>query len=242
MKKYFLALSSSRQVPLDKLGYKAKFAVLPDGGDENNIIIHEKGFMRLKIEILSQEAHAARPWLTQNPIEQGTFFFNVIRQEFPLPENEEDWKTSVVFTLINSGSWSNMNVIPKSAEIILDIRYLDKKEDQEIIRKLNNILAENQIEYKLEVVAQNNPLLVSKSNNYVIKLRREADKIIGKNPNFAKESATSDAVFFTNHGIPAVLYRPQGGDAHTSREWVSQKSLFTFYKIIFNFLKNLKER
>ncbi len=49
------------------------------------------------------------------------------------------------------------------------------------------------------------------------------------------ENGTSVAVFFTEHGIPASIFRPKGGNPHQKGEWVDMNSVIhcTVYWVSF---------
>ena len=223
---------ASTEYLVKNIGYKSKFALLPDGGnDDDKIIIKEKGFIQIKAEITGKNSHAARPWEGENTIRKALLLYNKLSLKFPSPKNSSEWKTSVNITKINGGE--AINQIPNNISLYFDIRYIDKKDKIEIIKIIKSF-SKN----KIEILAENSPLDVSPNNIYVKKLQNSIKKITNKKVTLVKESATSDAVFFSENGIPAVLYNPKGGGAHEDVEWIDKKSLVSFYKILIDFLEN----
>jgi len=54
---------------------------------------------------------------------------------------------------------------------------------------------------------------------------------------FLKSHGSSDARFFLEKGIPAILIRPVGGNLHSEKEWIDIKSLEVFYEVLKEFIK-----
>lgn len=216
---------------IEKINYRARFAILPDGGkDLSEIIVYQKGFLQLHLKIFGKPAHASRPWEGENPIERAMLFYQKLLKKFPPPKNEKDWKTTVSLTKFNSGK--ALNQIPKDASLGFDIRYL--KEKTKVLKEIKCLLREKD---KLEIIADNPPFMISSNNPYLKKLKSSIEKLTNKKVKLVKECGTSDAVFFAQNKIPAVLFRPKGGGAHQNEEWIEKDSLFLFYQVILNFLK-----
>lgn len=214
--------------------YKGKFAILPDGGREAEIITHQKGFMQLKIEIIGKSAHASRPWEGDNPIKKGNVFIDKLSSLYPDPKNRNDWKTSVVITKVETGQ--AINQIPNSTTLFLDIRYIDEKVKNTVLSKIKKILGKDG---KIEIIAENGALTTEDDNPYVVKLKKSTEKILKKKAILSRTPGTSDAVFLSETGTPSALTLPLGGGEHQDGEWVSKKSLLDFYKIILDFLKTV---
>jgi len=54
---------------VNKLGLKAKVVLLPDAGENHELIQACKGFLHLEIKAMGKEAHGSRPWFGDNAIE-----------------------------------------------------------------------------------------------------------------------------------------------------------------------------
>ncbi len=221
---------------LEKAKYKAKFAIIPDGGEETGISVEQKGFMQIHINFKGESAHASEPWNAKNPIDMGLIFSQKLKEKFSSPKNHKDWKTSIALTKIESGV--SLNQIPKHADFYFDIRYIYGDNPKDIIEKIKKILP---VGAKIKIVAQNKPFLVSKNNPHLDILTNSIKKISGKNVSFLRDCSTSDAVFFMENNIPAVLFRPTGGNPHNDGEWISKKSLEHFETILTDFISNFSK-
>ena len=216
---------------LDSEGYKADFAIIPDGGKETGIVIEQKGFLQVKMKVYGKPAHASRPWEAENPIMKGLDFVNQLFKKFEQPKFEQDWKNSIALTRIESGK--ALNQIPQECDICLDIRYISEEYKERILEEIKNILKN---EGEIEIIAENSAFKISEDNVFLKALKRAIEGKTKKGVELIRECATSDAVFFTENGIPAVLFRPKGGGEHAANEWVDEKSLFVFYEILLDFL------
>lgn len=216
---------------LNNIGYKAKFAIIPDGGDDKKLVIAQKGFIQLKMVLKGKSTHASKPFNGKNPLQMISDLQLKLSQVFPNPMTEDDWKTSVVPTYINSGSAYNQ--IPDKAEIVFDIRYVRKSDVKKIMSISKKMFNKN---IDIEIVAENGNLDTPKSNSNVKKLLKAMEKGFGNKVLLSKTSGTSDAIFFMEKKIPAVLFKPNGGGAHQNDEWIDLKSLEKFKKVLEYFI------
>jgi len=215
---------------LQERGYRAKFAILPDGGDNTSLVIKQKGFHQIKLTVTGRTTHASTPWNGVNPIERGMTFAAALKKKFPNPKGKKDWRTTVALTKCEAGK--NLNQVPGSAVFCFDIRFVDDAHVQEIAELAKKVLKK---EYTLECVAENGIFSVDPQHHCMNALACAMRKN-GKQIAFETECGTSDAIFFAEAGIPATLFRPEGGGPHEPDEWVSVASLFQTYKNLVEFL------
>lgn len=220
------------QMLLEKEGYRGHFAFIADGGHETGIVLRQKGFAQIRVTLPGKSAHASEPWKGDNPLLKIARLEEAIVEVFPIPSAKTTWRTSVVLTRI--GSENSLNQIPEQAVVYFDIRYIDGGDLKTIISLVKKMIG---TKGKVEVVATNNIFCSQKDNHYVQTLARILSEQTRKKISFVHENGTSDAVFFTEHGIPASLYRPKGGGAHQNEEWVDTNSLYEMYEILIEFLK-----
>ncbi|MFA6973826.1 MAG: M20/M25/M40 family metallo-hydrolase [Parcubacteria group bacterium] len=218
----------------EKKGYRAKLAILPDGGDESELVLKQKGFWQIKVNIKGKSAHASMPWEGNNPLEKGFRLYAKLLSIFPVPTNKGQWKTSIALTKVEGGK--TLNQIPDSATFYFDIRYTDESVREKIIGTVNNFLGEGST---VETISQNGALLVDQKNPLILQLKGVIEKELQKKVSFKNECGTSDAIFFAEQGTPAILFRPRGDGMHQDGEWIDIESLGQFQSIVLNFLKSL---
>ncbi len=218
---------------LSKVGYKAKFAVVPDGGSETDIVLQQKGFLQLKVTIRGKGAHASRPWDCDNPITKSATLHTHLLSKFPSPDKKDQWKTSITLTKVVTDN--GVNQIPEIATAYFDVRYVKKEHIKEVVKEIKKYLGKSS---KVEIIAENNIFSVDQNNPYVQTLAKSLQNANKKKIRFVNENSTSDAIFFTENGIPAVLFRPKGGNPHRDNEWVDINSVYRSYESLRNFLVN----
>lgn len=218
----------------EKKGYRAKLAILPDGGDENELVLKQKGFWQVKVKVKGKSAHASMPWEGNNPFEKGFILYKKLQKIFPLPSDKSQWKTSIILTKVEGGKM--LNQIPDLAEFYFDIRYTDEAVREKISKEIINFLGRGA---SVETIAQNGALIVDQKNLLILKLKTVIEKELNKKVSFMNECGTSDAIFFAEQGTPAILFRPRGGGMHQDGEWVDIQSLIKFKSIILKFLREM---
>jgi acetylornithine deacetylase/succinyl-diaminopimelate desuccinylase-like protein len=216
------------------LGYRAKLAILPDGGDENELVSRQKGFWQIEAEIFGKNAHASQPWAGENPIEIGYQLYARLLSLFPQPEDQFQWQTSIALTKISAGK--ALNQIPDKATLCFDIRYTDETIKQKLADEINSFLFERGL---WKTIAENGIFNVDTKNEQVDKLKKAIEKVLQKKVEFTIECGTSDAIFFAEQGTPSILFRPKGEGMHQAVEWVDKKSLQNFQAIILEYLRSL---
>lgn len=214
-----------------KEGYNADFAIMLDGGDTENIIVEQKGFMQYAVTFQGVSTHASRPWEGKNAIIAATKFIQAVQTQYPEPASTTDWKTTVVPTKIEGGTV--INQIPDSVTVYLDMRYVNQKDSDILVQWVKDTYKD---EATISVVAENGMFKVNTDDKNLIKLQHVMAEQFGKIPNFSRECGTSDAFFFGEYDIPAALFRPIGGDAHGDNEWVDIDSLHMTYKVMYQYL------
>ena len=213
-------------------GYRANFAILPDGGNDFSLVVGQNGLAQYKITFTGQSTHASSPWEGDNPFVAALNVCGRLQAEFPDPLNESDWKTSVSVTRIASGQTTNQ--IPAKLEMYLDIRFVDEKDLDKVLAIINY-----QTSVAFEAVVKNGGLKSDQNNHYVVELKKIMEKTLGKTVGYFRTAGTSDAIYFAQKNIPAVLFRPQGGNQHSDGEWVDKNSLVKFYNILVDYLEKL---
>ena len=197
------------------------------------IITKEKGVLWLKLIASGKSCHASRPWLGDNAADTLIDAYLRIKQNFEAVL-EDSWKTTINLGVIKSGKAAN--IVPDSAEAMLDIRYTEDNPADDLLDKINGSIAD--LPVKLEVVAKE-PLLVSKESDFQKKLELAFEKAAGKEPNVTFEHGASDLRFFSEKGVPCALLGPEGANWHGKDEFLDLDSAEQCYNILDEFLSNL---
>lgn len=213
--------------------YNSKFVIVPDGGKNFNLVIEEKGLVQLEISIKTKSAHASQPFNGENAIIKLIEVYNKILEKYPLPKSSEEYITSINLSKICGGVSNNQ--VPDYASMTLDIRNIDKDNQEDIITYIKSI--SKNIEIK--IITQGGTFNTDLKNKYVKKYIKATEKILGKKVNKVGCESTSAAIFFYEKNIPTIIMNPIGDYAHCPNEYVNKDSLIMLYNIYEEFLKEM---
>lgn len=215
---------------LIKKGYKTEFALAaePSHSKDLDITIAEKGVLWLKIIAHGKAGHGSRPWQGENALEKLLNFYQKVKKIIPLTTPKNRWKPTVNLGQIKGGN--SPNRIPDYAEMVIDIRYPNKKDYQRILAAIKKIKG-----FEIAVLESAPPL---DNNNFKLikQLQQSARKIIGQPVKLVKGHGASDLRYTSERGIPSVIFGPYGENYHGDDEYVSIKSLKRHYLIMADFI------
>lgn len=205
--------------------YNSSLAVIPDAGKDFNLIIEEKGLLQIEITSKGVTSHASEPYKGINPIIKLMDIYYKLIEKYNMPKDENDFKTSINLSKINGGKANNM--VPSDASMVLDIRFTKEDKPEDIINYIKNI--SNDINIKVLDIG---PVFsVNHKLKSIKKFLYDASKILNIKIEIKKCVATSDAIYFSEKNIPAILMNPKGDYWHNPKEYVELDSLYTLYEI-----------
>jgi succinyl-diaminopimelate desuccinylase len=204
-------------------------AMIPDGGQLNEITVEEKGIIHLKLICPGHCAHAARPWLGTNPIEILMESLIGLKNYFSQLKNYSDhWHPTCTVTIIGTDNKTN-NRIPALASAVLDIRFPPPFTVQMMLNEIQTHLPASII---MEVIISAEPTLLSPDPLY----QQITQQITGHPAMLIREDGGSDARYIAAQGIPVLMSRPLVGNLHSEEEWIDIISMIKFYRIYEQYL------
>ncbi len=212
---------------LHDIGYRAKVALVPDGGAEpSRIILKSKGVLHLHIGVRGRAAHGSRPWLGKNAIEDLYALYEQIKTLFPPTDDPEHWHSTCIVGTISGGVATNQ--IPDFAECGIDIRFTEEHALVDILSKIRAFAPDADI----EILSKGHPMFTSRSNQFVM-LYEEAVRTLFNVPELQEEitHGATDGRFFAEFGIPVIVSRPVSDDQHSPNEWLDLASLEDFKRL-----------
>ena len=210
---------------MEKYPFIAKLVIVPDGGNNFNLITEEKGVLQLELIAHGKSAHASKPYAGDNAIVKLLNVYSEIIKKYPLPENENDFRTSINLGTINGGEV--VNVVPNYASMMLDIRHVYSDTKVKIINDIKSI--DNNIEIK--IFAEGDAYKVDMQNKNVKKYIEVCEEVLNKKIDCVPCESASDARLFEKYGISAIIMNGVGNDMHGSDEYIELSSLSKLKRI-----------
>jgi succinyl-diaminopimelate desuccinylase len=216
---------------LEKYHYKPKVVIVPDGGNDFDIAVEEKGVLSMELVAEGKNAHTARPWEGVNATHQLITVINQIIRLYPVGR-KHDWQTTASVVAFESENKAN-NIVPALAKAKINIRYIKKDAPESIIKAIKKLSK------KLTVTARvsGSAIAVPPDAKSIQVFRSCVKKQTGKMPKCIRYPSTCDARYFSDRSILAIITRPSGGGAHQDDEWVSVDGLSRFVRILVDFFE-----
>lgn len=208
----------------NQVGIRCAEAIIPDGGSLNELTIEEKGILHLRVSCHGTPAHAARPWLGNNPIERLMDRLQAVRHHFEeVHHTDHHWHPTCSVTIIDTEN-ETRNRVPALARAVLDIRFPAPHTASGMVREVTQVLG---AQVEAEVIIAAEPTEMKPDPLYALMTEEET----GQPVQLARDDGGSDARFLCALGIPVAMSRPLVGDLHAVTEWIDIESMVTFYRI-----------
>ena len=192
-------------------------------GDFPTIVNQHKGVYQVRLSASGESCHASKPENGVNAIDKIIEEYQKFKTVFAKSEIE----TTLNLGKIEGGE--SLNQVPEKVFMELDIRFNDTLKPRSIEERLE------ELDVNYEVIAEAPMMYTSQDNRYVERLKT---CIAEDSSNyFGSQDFASDARFFTEKGIPAVLFGPEGENIHGEQEHVEIKTLKKFYNYLESFVE-----
>jgi succinyl-diaminopimelate desuccinylase len=213
--------------------------------EENQLCLKQKGALRVEVSLRGTMAHGAMPQSGVNPVTRAARFVVAV-EELEREEIEchgEDpflGSPSLTPTILMGPDCGEpqINVIPASAYVALDIRTVPDQSHKELIQRLEDIIArlaaeDPDFDATLEVIEERPPTETSKDEPLVRAMARAYEHLTGEEPAYNGVPGATDGTFLHAWaGVPIVT--TGAGDReipHHADEWVDEEELLTTCKL-----------
>lgn len=218
-------------------GWGAKFAVIPDGGQNFSLVVGEKGALHFRVKATGRAAHGSRVWDGENALDKLIRFYEKLRSAGGFPDepcgDPEHWHPTLNLGVIHGGK--KVNIVADEGVMELDMRFPEPWTSETALELVKNTMAQFP-DLSLEVTTRGEVVYTPPDNPYLQRFVRIVTQTIGTEPAMTREHGATDGRFFAEKGIPIVILYPVGGGIHSREEWVSISSLGTLYRIFRAFL------
>jgi succinyl-diaminopimelate desuccinylase len=209
-------------------------------GDE--VCTSAKGAVRLRVELHGAMAHGAMPQQGRNPIRAaGNLLVALAAYEDALRErhgtHEHLGPNYVTPTVLDAGSFDQINVIPAVARVAVDIRTTPGVDHAALVDEVRGLADEAGaglgVRAAVEVVDDRPPVEIDAGHAVVQAVVRAHEAEHGVTPPYGGvPGATDGTILWRDARIPNVVYGP--GDkwiAHQADEWVAVDDLGRYARV-----------
>jgi succinyl-diaminopimelate desuccinylase len=205
--------------------------VLDTSGEMKKVFVAERGSIKLKVVAKGIEWHSAYTHLGgDNAITRLSFFLSSLKDfSFSYVDHKFLVKPSVEPVFFNAGLANN--VIPGSAEAILNIRFLPSQSVDVIIKELECFSKKFGL-FEFEVLSFVMPAEL-KDYDEIVGFILEAGKLNDLIVEVSGINAGTDLKKLISNGFVAVAYGfARDGVAHTSNEYIVEADFWKFCKVL----------
>jgi succinyl-diaminopimelate desuccinylase len=244
--------------PVDEEGMMAGIKAFIQGGhadgvdaavicepEENQLCIRQKGALRVGVTLRGRMAHGAMPKSGVNPVTRAARFVVAVEEleRGEVERHGEDpflgYPSLTPTILMGPGCGEpQINVIPASAYVALDVRTVPDQSHKVLIERLEDILAglaseDPDFDATLEVIEERPPTETPKDEPLVRAMTKAFTHLTNEEPTYNGVPGATDGTFLHAWaGIPIVT--TGAGDReipHHADEWVDEEELFTTCKL-----------
>lgn len=223
----------------EKLKFRPKVLLVPDGGDNLIFVNKAKGVCQLIVEANGSPAHASRPWNGKNALEPIIKLSNRLLDVYEKNNKKECWETTMNIGQIEGGV--SVNQVCPSAVMKLDFRFPETDSKERITKEVTELAKEIDSTLKISPASYGLPTFTDTALPVVKLFLKTMEKSLGKKIEIKETYGASDARHFAKFNIPVLMIKPVGGDIHCDTEWISFSSCMEFYKGLEMFLREIEK-
>lgn len=224
----------------EKIKFRPKALVVPDGGDNMVLVEKCKGVAWVKVTAKGESAHASRIFNGKNALAPLVVLATDLLKKYQPNNAKRSWNTTMNIGKIHGGE--SVNQVCPQAEMVLDFRFEETRTSQEIfegVKKLATKIGKKLgTDVTTELLSQGDSVFTDVSLPIVKKFIASMEKHLTKGKKVRVDVAfgASDARHFSKFNIPILVIKPRGGDIHTAHEWVDLDSCVDFYESMRDFV------
>jgi succinyl-diaminopimelate desuccinylase len=213
--------------------------------EENQLCIKQKGALRVEVTVRGMMAHGAMPLSGVNPVTRAARFVVAVEEleREEIGRHGEDpflGYPSLTPTILMGPDCGEpqINVIPASAYVALDIRTVPSQSHEDLVERLRDILAKLRSEdpdfdATLEVIEERPPTETPQDEPLVGAMAKALAYLTSEEPRYNGVPGATDGTFLSAWaGIPIVTTGAGKREIpHHADEWVDEEELLATCKL-----------
>ena len=148
---------------VNKKGYSCDCVIIPDGGNNFELVLKEKGLIHVKLISFGKASHGSQPWLGKNAIDILINLYLELKKNIPETKPGNRWQPTLNLGKLSGGD--AVNKVPGQAEMYLDFRFPQKSQKQKILNLLKKLCQKYKANLKIKSIGD---LLDTKAKNKYI--------------------------------------------------------------------------
>ena len=213
--------------------------------EENQLCVRQKGALRVEVAFRGRMAHGAMPLSGVNPVTRAARFVVEV-EELEGEEVERHGEDpflgypSLTPTILMSPDYGEpqINVIPASAYVALDIRTVPSQSHEELVSRIEQRLSylgfeDPDFDATLEVIEERPPTKTPVEDQLVKAMSAAYRDVTGEEPRYNGVPGATDGTYLSTWaGVPIVTAGAGEREIpHRKDEWVSVEELLTTCKL-----------
>lgn len=229
-----------------KKGLKVDYAIVPDGGYIDKIIIGEKGAIGLTIKSHGKQAHGSMPETGINALENLIRFLHKMTEIDITDIKYHEAFDGITRTVNIMKGGHGLNIVPAYAEARIDIRFPYGASKKTIIKRLTAHKREIEKKFrgKIEIETLSVEPHLTNPDSPLVQSFLSAAKELGIKMRVGTMGGITDAKSLAEEGIKTLVHwaGAEGEDtAHASNEFVTLANLRTAAALYFLTLEKILE-
>ncbi|MBV1851205.1 M20/M25/M40 family metallo-hydrolase [Catellatospora sp. NEAU-YM18] len=216
-------------------GVTGQFVVI---GEQSGLelVTDSKGIAQVRLSATGRTGHSAYPWQGDNALVTVMRAVDKLLAAYPLPTSEA-WVTTVNVARVETDN-RVFNQVPATAQAWLDIRFppgaagFDGRSPDQVGAHLLEVCGPG---VEVAVAQADAPHWADRTLPDVLALRAAA-QAQGFPAGFLRKHGAADGRYYSQRGIPAVIFGIGGGGLHGPHEYVDVTTIEPYYRALRQFL------
>lgn len=196
-----------------------------------------RGSISGELHIYGKQGHVAYPEQVINPIHQAMPALAQLSQMHWDNGNEYFPPTSFQLSNIQSGTGAT-NVVPGQLTALFNLRYSTQLTAEMIVEKVEKVLNEHDLNYKINWVFNGQPFITEPST-LVDSVVQAIETVCGISPELSTSGGTSDGRFIAPTGAQVIELGPCNDTIHQVNECVCVQDLVQLTDVYYQTLANV---